>query len=101
MTWGGRIWKALRPGRADREIDKELAFHLTEKTEALRAAGLTETEAFREAQRQLGNRTYHRERTRDVDINQWAEATLRNFRHAARGLRHAPGFTATVVATLA
>src|ERR1043166_314960 len=53
------------------------------------------------AQRQMGNRTYQTERTRDVDIDQRVEGTLRNFRHAARALLKAPGFTATVVATLA
>src|SRR5436190_708382 len=73
----------------------------TERIEELQAAGLSETEAVRAAQRQIGNRTYQVERTRDVDINQRVEATLRNLRHAARGLRKAPGFTATVVATLA
>src|ERR1043166_2892144 len=39
--------------------------------------------------------------TRCGESNQSWEGTLRNFRHAARGLRKAPGFTATVVATLA
>jgi len=101
MSWAGRIRNALRPGRVSQEIDRELAFHLTERIEALRAAGLSETEAVRAAKRQLGNRTQQTERTQDVDINQRVEAALRNFRHAARGLRHAPGFTATVVATLA
>jgi predicted permease len=101
MSWAGRLWNALRPARAGREIDKELAFHLTEKIEELQAAGLSETEAVRAAHRQMGNRTYQTERTRDVDINQQVEGILRNFRHAARGLLKAPGFTATVMATLA
>ena len=86
MSWAGRLWNALRPARAGREIDKELAFHLTEKIEELQAAGLSETEAVRAAHRQMGNRTYQTERTRDVDINQQVEGILRNFRHAARGL---------------
>jgi putative ABC transport system permease protein len=101
MSWAGRIRNALRPGRVDREINKELAFHLTERIEELQAAGLNETEAVRTAQRQIGNRTYQTERTRDVNIDQRVEAALRNLRHAARGLRQAPGFTATVTATLA
>src|SRR2546425_754001 len=92
---------AIRPGRVDREIDRELAFHLTERIEELQAAGLSETESVRAALRQIGNRTYLTERTRDVDINQRVEAALRNFRHAARGLRQAPGFTATGMAILA
>src|SRR5262245_6340707 len=101
MSLAGRILNALRPGRLHREIEKELAFHLTERIEELQANGMSEAEALRAAQRQIGNQTYQAERTRDVDINQRVEATLRNFRHAVRGLRKAPGFTATVIATLA
>jgi predicted permease len=41
------------------------------------------------------------ERTRDVDVAGWADALLRNTRHAARSLARVPGFTFTVVATLA
>ena len=37
MSWAGRIRNALRPGRVGREIDRELAFHLTEKIEELQA----------------------------------------------------------------
>src|SRR4029453_10024919 len=98
MSGAGRMWNAVRPGRVGREIDRELAFHLTERIEELQAAGLSEAEAGLAAQRQIGNRTCQTERTRDVDINQRVEAALRNLRHAARALRHAPGFTATVMA---
>jgi putative ABC transport system permease protein len=101
VSWAGRIRNALRPRRVGREIEKELAFHLTEKIEELQASGMSETEALRAAQRQIGNATYQAERTRDMDINQRVEASLRNLRHAARGLLRAPGFTATVLATLA
>src|SRR5262249_54476489 len=44
VSWAGRIRNALRPGRVGREIDRELAFHLTEKIDDLQAAGLSETE---------------------------------------------------------
>ena len=35
MSWAGRIWNALRPGRVAREIDRELEFHLAKKIEEL------------------------------------------------------------------
>jgi putative ABC transport system permease protein len=101
MSWSARIWNALRPGRIRREIEKELEFHLTEKIEELEAAGLSEAEAFRAAERQFGKPMLHAERTRDVDINRGLEAMLRDLRHAFRALLKAPGFTTTVVATLA
>ncbi len=101
MSWTDRIWSALRPERLRGEIDREFAFHLAEKIEELQAAGLSEAEAVRAARRLMGSRTYHTEKTRDVDINQRVDATLRNLRQAARALLKAPGFTATVMATLA
>lgn len=101
MSWTSRIRNVLRPARNDREIEKELEFHLTEKIDELQAAGLTEVEAFRAARRQFGNLALQAERTRDVDINRGLETLLRNFRHASRALMKAPGFTVAVIATLA
>jgi putative ABC transport system permease protein len=101
VSWTSRIRNALRPDRVSREIDRELAFHRAEKIEELRAAGLTEADALRAARRQIGSPTYHAESTREMDVNQLLETALRHFRHAARALRHAPGFTSTVIATLA
>jgi hypothetical protein len=37
ISWAGRICNALRQGRVSREIDRELAFHLSEKIEELQA----------------------------------------------------------------
>ncbi len=50
---------------------------------------------------QLGNPLLQAERTRDVDLALWADGILRNLRHAVRSLLRAPGFTLTVIATLA
>jgi putative ABC transport system permease protein len=62
---------------------------------------MSRDEAVRAARLQLGNFQLQIERTRDMDIHQRFENTLRNLRHAVRALARAPGFTATVVATLA
>jgi len=101
MSWLKRLANALRAGRVEREIRRELAFHVAERTDELRAAGLSPEEAEREARRKLGNPLLQAERTRDVDVALWADALLRSLRHAARGLARAPGFATTVVATLA
>src|SRR5258708_19440873 len=62
---------------------------------------MTRGDALRTAHLQLGNYTLQIERTREMDIHQRFDTTLRNLRHAARALARAPGFTATVVVTLA
>jgi predicted permease len=101
MAWLDRVWNVLRPARLQRDLNRELSFHLTEKIEELEAGGMSHSKAVRTARLQLGNVTGYVERTREVDIPRLLENTLRNLRQAFRALAKAPGFTATVVATLA
>jgi putative ABC transport system permease protein len=101
MAWFHRVWNALRPGRVEGDIDRELSFHVAERADALRAAGVGDDEAIRLARRQLGNVIVQRERTRDVDVAAWLDALLRHVRLAVRTLTRTPGFSATVVVMLA
>jgi putative ABC transport system permease protein len=101
MAWFHRVWNALRPGRVEGDIDRELSFHVAERADALRAAGIGDDEAIRLARRQLGNVIVQRERTRDVDVAAWLDALLRHVRLAIRTLTRTPGFSATVVVMLA
>src|SRR5579871_126740 len=101
MAWLRRMWNALRPSRVDRELHRELAFHLAERVEELQARGLTLAEATRLAQRQFGNLTAQTERTRAMDINALVEGTIRNCRYALRTMGKTPAFTLTVILTLA
>jgi putative ABC transport system permease protein len=96
-----RIVNLFRPERLQADLDKELAFHLMERADDLEAAGMSRQDALRSARLQFGKHSVQVERTRDMDINQTIEATLRNLRQAVRGLAKAPGFAAAVVATLA
>ena len=101
MAWLARFRNVVRPARAQRDLERELAFHLTERTEDLREAGMSEAAAARAARLQFGNFTAQVERTRDMDIHDWLESTVRNVRYAVRGLAKTPAFTATVILTLA
>ena len=101
MAWLNRVWNALRSSRLQRDLNRELSFHLVEKVEELEAGGMSHADAIRTARVQLGNLTGYVERTREMDIHLLLENTLRNLRQAVRALAKAPGFTATVVATLA
>jgi putative ABC transport system permease protein len=101
VAWLKRLSNALWAGRVEREIRRELDFHVAERTDALRAAGVPAAEAERRARAQLGNPLLQAERTRDADVAAWADEALRNLRLAARSLTRAPGFALTVVATLA
>jgi putative ABC transport system permease protein len=101
MSWLRRLSNTFRAARLQRDIDREQAFHLAESADAMRREGMSQDEAVRRARLQFGNPTVQRERTRDVDIALSVDSFLRNLRHALRALRRTPGFTFTVVLTLA
>lgn len=101
MSWLRRLANTFRQGRLHRDIERELSFHVAERADQLRAQGLSAEEATRRARIQFGNPIVQRERTRDVDIAGWIDTGMRNVRYAIRILARAPGFTLTVVLTLA
>src|SRR5690349_15377162 len=101
MSWLRRLSNTFRPGRYQREIAREIAFHIEERTAELQRGGLSAADARRMARRQFGNLLVQAERTRDVDISLTIDALFRNVRHATRALGRTPGFTASVVLTLA
>jgi predicted permease len=101
MAWSHRLWSALRPGRLQNDIARELSFHLEERADQLRAEGLSAEEARRQARRRFGNLALEVERTRDMDIAGWLDRSLRNVRYSVRTLVRTPGFTLTVIVTLA
>jgi putative ABC transport system permease protein len=100
MSWLRRLWNTFRPDRVHRDIDRELAFHLAERTDQLRSEGLSEDDARRLARRRFGNVTLQAERTRDADISLGLDGWLRDLRYSIRSLARTPGFTCTVVLTL-
>lgn len=95
MSWYRRRQKL------DGELNREFAFHLRERIDELRAEGLTESEAIETARRQFGNFTLQKERSRDMHVSIWLEATLRNIRLGSRSLKRTPALGAAVIVTLA
>src|SRR5262245_16243884 len=100
MPWLRRLLNTVRPSRLERDIDREIAFHVREREDELLAGGVPEHDARRLARLQFGNTLVQRDRTRDVDVSGLLDALLRNIRLALRGMRRTPGFSTAVVLTL-
>ncbi|HEX6059601.1 MAG TPA: ABC transporter permease [Gemmatimonadaceae bacterium] len=101
MSWFRRLVNSGRSARISRDIDREMEFHIAERADELRAAGLSEPQAMLEARRRFGNRGIQKERTRDADIVVWLDSLAADVRYALRALRRSPAFAAVAVASLA
>jgi predicted permease len=87
--------------RSENEFDEELSAHLELAVEAGIERGLTPEEARFSAVRAMGNVTRVKERARAADPLFRLETAARDVRHALRGLRRNPGFTAAGILSLA
>jgi predicted permease len=101
MSWISRLRNLLHSARHGRDLDRELAFHIAEKADDLVAHGLTRAQAERQARLSFGHRQGLKEETREAGILGWLESLVNDLRYAVRGLGGNPGFTLTVVLSLA
>src|SRR5262245_43997645 len=94
--------RALRqPNAAERDLDDELRDFLDRATDEHVRAGLSPDAAARAARVSLGGVQATKERVRSAFWETHVENVWRDVRHALRGLRRNPGFTAIVILTLA
>ena len=84
--------------RYARDQEREIRFHL--ELDAMTANGAA-PDAELEALRRFGNVTYYREEARAMTPLRWLDRVRHDAVHTLRTLRMTPGFTATVVLTLA
>ena len=105
MQWLGTLRRRLavlwRRERFDRDLEEEMQSHLQNAAEENAENGMSTEEARHAAQRQFGNQLLLREAAREIWCWRWLEALAQDLAHGLRMFRRNPGFTATVVLTLA
>src|ERR1051325_10164716 len=96
-----RAWFALRAlvrgGRADQDIDDEIAYHLEREADLHRQRGMSAEAAAREARRAFGGTLRYREECRDVRNVSLLEDAHGDARFALRLMRRHPAFAANVI----
>ena len=82
------------------EFDEEIAFHLEQRTERNRRAGMDDAAARAEARRHFGNLTLAREGMREARVLGWIDRFAGDLRHGARVFLRQPLRTGIAVVTL-
>jgi predicted permease len=90
-----------RRDRLERDLDRELRYHVDRRVEDLIKDGLSEPEARRRASIELGGVPQVQEAVRDAWIWRWLDALVRDVRYAVRSLTRGWGFALGASAVLA
>jgi len=96
-----RIRSLFQRDRVEQELDDEMRYHIEQQTESNIRLGMSPDAARREALRAFGGVEFQKEESRDHRGTRWIEDLIGDVKFSMRALRRAPGFTLTVVITLA
>src|SRR5215471_1934304 len=96
-----RLRTLARRGAVERELDRELQFHLDQEIQENIRLGMAPAAARSAAFKRLGGVAQIQEECRDMRRAGLIEGVMRDLQYAGRMLRKAPAFTLAAVATLA
>jgi hypothetical protein len=99
-----RLYALIRPGHADRQLDREMDAHLALMEDGFRQRGMTPEEARSAARRAFGGHggvDRARESHRHARAFGWIDDARRDLIYAIRSFGRTPGFTGLALLTLA
>jgi predicted permease len=95
-----RVSSLVRRDRYERELDRELRFHLDMLTEQNVRSGMEPAAARRAARRTFGEVERVKDDVRDTWLSRVAETFVQDVRYGLRSIARAPGFALIVVVTM-
>src|SRR5256885_15261725 len=96
-----RLLNAIRPGRSDPELEREIAAHLVLLQDDFIRRGMTPDQARAAARRAFGGVEQTKELHRDARSFRWLDDARRDLQYAVRLLRRNPLFALTAAGSLA
>lgn len=90
-----------RRRRLERELERELRYHVDRRAEELARSGLRGGEARRRSLLEFGSVDEVREEVREAWVGRWLDGFASDVRYAGRALVRAPGFAAAAVVSIA
>lgn len=101
-AWWSRLRGSLfRKDALEREMNREIEFHLDMATRRNLERGMTPQDAARQAKLAFGGAEAFREEAREAHRARVVENLAADIRYAVRGLRRSPSFTVAAILTVA